>query len=149
MIKGCQQFLKAPLHLGSCGICNFVSLLHLAKKCYLYLFCQCCCRACSAASSNYFCSEHSWCPLAYKSGSVPWCTLMQAQSNIVTARSSCYAVPFLHVLPSIIISGIYISKVLKSVLQINNELSLLKLDGLALGSQLSRVCNILAVYLRR
>ncbi len=74
---------------------------------------------------------------------------MQAQSNIVTARSSCYAVPFLHVLPSIIISGIYISKVLKSVLQINNELSLLRLDGLALGSQLSRVCNILAVYLRR
>ena len=56
------------------------------------------------------------------------------------------AVPFLHVLPVIITSGIYI-KVLKSVLQINNELSLLKLSSL--GSQLSRVCNILAVYLRR
>ncbi len=65
------------------------------------------------------------------------------------AKPSCYAVPFLHVLPLIIIPGIYISKMLKSVLQINNELSLLKLDGLALGSQLSRVFNILAVYLRR
>ena len=62
---------------------------------------------------------------------------------------SWYAVPFLRVLPLIITSGIHISKMLKSVLQLNNELSLLKLDGLALGSQLSRVCNILAVYLRR
>ena len=66
-------------------------------------------------------------------------------------KPSCYVllVPFLHVLPVIITSGIYISKMLKSLLQINNELSLLKLDRLPLGSQLSRVCNILAVYLRR
>ena len=66
-----------------------------------------------------------------------------------TTKPSCYVVPFLHVLPVIITPGIYISKMLKSLLQINNELSLLKLDGLPLGSQLSRVCNILAVYLRR
>ncbi len=57
--------------------------------------------------------------------------------------------PFLYVLPVIIISGIHISKMLKSVLQINNELSLLKLDGLPLGSELSRVCNMLAIFLRR
>ncbi len=35
MVKGCQQFLRAPLHPGSYGICIFVSLLalriHLAK----------------------------------------------------------------------------------------------------------------------
>lgn len=63
------------------------------------------------------------------------------------AKPSCYAVSFPHILPLIIVSGINVGKVLKSVLQIDNELSLLRLDGLVLSSQLSRVCNFLAVYL--
>jgi len=72
-----------------------------------------------------------------------------ASKQHLQTKPSWYTVPFLYVLPVIIISGIHISKMLKSVLQINNELSLLKLDGLPLGSELSRVCNMLAIFLRR
>jgi len=34
VVKGCQQFLQAPLQLGSYGICNFDSLFHLAKHAF-------------------------------------------------------------------------------------------------------------------